>query len=133
MNFNKLFIFFILSVGLISFFVIIIFYSGLFFYNPTPSLPYGLYIKCLFNKNLTTGSLVVFKNPSTLTNSQKRLIKRIDKIDGDYLFVTGDNSQTIFDRCKVDNLISYDSYIFGLVPKNNVVKVRPFITWNKLL
>lgn len=127
----------LIQVLFISFFAfvslfLLLLQFGFIRYNESPSMPYGFYIKTVQSK-LKEGSVVLLENPRSDLSDSTYLIKRIDHFEGDKAYLKGSTSQEIYKRCGIKDLYSLDSDYFGLIEINKLTKLRPLLTWNKLL
>ena len=104
------------------------------FLSKTDSLFKGFCIKSI-NQEIKTDDIIRFKSPNkdiTLGQSSY-LIKKVKEIKEDKLFVIGKSKEELFNQYHIEGLISYDSYIFGLIDKKDCLKVKELKLTNKIL
>lgn len=99
-------------------------------FSPSPSISYGFFIRTL-NQNIKVGDFVRFDNPKADIQA-KKLLKMVEKIEDNKLYVQGKSEEELFKETGVEGLVSYDSDFFGWidVQECNVEKVRPMVILN---
>lgn len=113
------FVFFIVIAILTSIFILLL-KIGIIVYSQSPSIKYGFFL--VTGGEINVGDYVIFNAPEN-PYGFKKLLKKVEKIEKDNLFVTGRTSKEIEKETGIANLISYDSKIFGYIKKYDCKKV----------
>lgn len=93
--------------------------------NPTPSAPIGYYWKCLSSKNIKVGDWILMDNPYPDFVDARGLIKRVEKIENDKVWLGGQSDTYIASYYGIDenSAHSFDSNYFGWVEKSKLNKL----------
>ena len=113
-------IFNVLIVIFISIFILLI-YSGLIVYSSTPSIKYGFFL--VVGGKISVGDLVIFENPRQDLIHEKKLLKKVTKVDGLYCYVNGRSADELSQITGVKGIDSFDSDYFGWIKISECTKV----------